>query len=286
MSHQHVGRDRKVVRRFGGSGMCHNPAGENALRVLSRDENIVQSHMRDRSGKGQAGIVRVFQPERVDIPGITYVLNGAPPDSSAAHPHKRFQSKRQPTGVEGVSRRDRIEVTRKQVKTVLVTRDASEQRTQLEHAASFGQGRQHRAQMNAEQPNAWRPKRYLDEGVPRETRSDPGGRVHRRSTHERQRLIAERPKIREAQSTRQRADDVSVCRFLQQHNVRRTRSDDGAQRIHATTTAILDVVRQKPERHVVVRASERVSTSGLSNRIKYGCPRRSPRNSITSSRDA
>lgn len=98
-------------------------------------------------------------------PASTTVLNRAPFDAAAAQPHERPQAYGQPLHIEHGAGRQRIEVPRQDVETVLMRRYRLQQRTELEHPPAFGPRGVDGAQVHAEQPDRRRRRLDLEERV-------------------------------------------------------------------------------------------------------------------------
>src|SRR5262245_33931311 len=130
----------------------------------------------------------VSEAIRIGIAGIEDQTNGLPADGSAAQPDQGPQPPRQLSEVEHVARRQRVEVAGKQMKSVLVPREARQQIPQLDDAMPFSPRRVQRAQVQTEDPQISWPWIDLEKCMTRQPRVMPLEMPHRAAAHESKRL--------------------------------------------------------------------------------------------------
>src|SRR3954468_7067067 len=106
--------------------------------------------MRRPTREGVTDIRAMEQAVAVEVPGVEHQLDGSPPDISAAEPDQRPQSVGQLAEVEQIAGRQRVEVSREEMKSLLMARDAGQERAQFDDAMPLRPGGVERAQMHAE----------------------------------------------------------------------------------------------------------------------------------------
>src|SRR4029453_7946479 len=154
------------------------------------------------------------ETEGIGIAGIKNQPNGLPADCSATQPDESAQTSRQLAEIEQIAGGQRIEVSCEHVKSVLLTRDACQQRTQLDDAMPFGPRRVQRAQVQAEDSQLARARIDLEKGMTRQPRMMPFKVTDRAAAHEGKRFSPGRRPLRHAGSCGELLDDGWDRRFL------------------------------------------------------------------------
>src|SRR4029453_4042701 len=267
--------------------MLQDVARDESFRIEPRDEHIVEPYEWIGGGQSRAGIVGVSEAIAVDVTGIEHRLDGAPPDVAAAQPYERTQAQRQTLDLERLAGRNRVEVPDQHMKpVVLMAGDAAQQRTKLQDSAPLRPGGVHRAQMHTEEPHALAGRHHFDERVARDPRPYPFGECDRTTTQEAERLTRERSPFGHVGQGVNSLDVGGFRRLLQQHQIGCTGVDDCRDRIDAAMPAVLNVVGEQAKHQSRVESLPGDGISGFSNKVRYGCPSRSPRSWMTKSRDA
>lgn len=232
-------------------GMIDDMTDRGALDGAFWREEIVQANMGTPGRKGQARLFGLQRTEDITIARVEDDLNRAPSNPAAAQPHERLEAMGQLSNVEQFAGRERVEVTREHVESMLMSFDALEERTQFLYAAPFGPGRVNGAQVHAKDADSIPLGHHFQKCMTRQARAMPLSMNDRQTAHEGQGFTRTRTADLHAGAVSQPFDNGRPGRFLKDDEVRIAGANHRKERPLAASPPVADVVSEKAKRHSV-----------------------------------
>src|SRR6185369_622946 len=199
---------------------------------------------------------------------VEHHLNRLALQLAATDPDQRPNPCWQTIELQHFSRRERVEVSDKDMKTVLMTLDSIEQRSHLACAPPFVPLRKSRAQMQPKDSSLATGKHDFEKRMPRSRGIVPLVIINLLPAEKTDRVILSRGPNWKLRRLRDSLDHKRIRCFLKNDHIRRRGHNRFRQYLLATTSSKTNVVTEQPKGH-------EVSPDGTTT--KYGSPNKTSR---------